>query len=537
MAHKIIFLPLDERPCNALYPRYLAPIAGIELLMPPADVLPHYRNPGNAEALADWFLQHVEQVDTAVVSADLLGYGGLIPSRIGYEPTDEVLGRLEVLREARRRRPDLYLTAFNIIMRTANYNIATEEPDYWSVWGTRIWRTSWLTDRVERLNLPEEVAELEALRAEIPEEFLSDYLTRRSRNHTVNRHLIEMVADHTLDFLFLSQDDAAEYGLPAKEQRDLRRFIRELNVGDKAVVYPGADEVGSVLLARCACHLYRYTPTFFPRWASTDGPRIVADFEDRPLDQTVRGEIYCAGGVVTDSPQAADCVLFVNTPGQKQSYPPYAETATTVETPSRNLPDFLAALRYYASQRQVAVADVAYCNGADPALVPLLPRFIDYPQLAAYAGWNTAANTIGTTVAHAAMRLLGLNHGEGDQLAREAAHQTFLFHRVLEDWGYQSVIRTHVEAKLDEEGQHDKYRLNDGVGEVLEHVARHVNRLGEETFEKWFAHRGSSPNPRVRPEGWELKSISLPWGRTFEIGLELCVGVEATGGAEHEATD
>lgn len=536
MAEKILLIPLDERPCNALYPKYVAPIGGIELLMPPAEVLSSFRTAGNTGALAHWFLENIETMDAAVVSVDMLGYGGLIPSRIGFETTEEVIGRLEVLREAKRRKPDLQVLGSNVIMRTSNSTSATEEPEYWNPNGVDIFRISQLLDRVDRLDIAEERAELEALQAKVDPANVADYFNRRKRNHEVNRAAIRLAGEGVLDFLFLSQDDASEYGVPAREQRTLRSDIRALNMGDKVVVYPGADEVGLVLLARAACQLAGYTPRFFPRYASTGGEDIVALFEDRPLDQTVRGEVYCAGGVTVEGPRDADIMLFINTPGEAQSYPPWAAQSRTVETPARNLPDFLSALRYYAGYLQVAVADVAYCNGADPALVPLLPKFVGYPQLAGYAGWNTAANTIGTVVAHAAMRTLGLHHvGRGDPLMREAAHQSFVFLRLLEDWGYQTVIRTEISEARYEDGKRDEM-TGDDLDATRAEIERRIEMLGSHMFGEWFAGQGSSPDPTIRPEGWDLQKVWLPWDRMFEVGLELCVGVEGMP-AQNHATD
>jgi hypothetical protein len=248
-------MPLDERPCNAWYPRYAAPIAGVELLMPPTEILPSYRTPGNPSALRRWLLENVDAADAAVVSIDLLGYGGLIPSRIGHETTDEVLRNIEALREVRARKPDLPLLAFNIIMRTSDSAVNTEEPDYWTPHGHDIFRLSLLMDRLDRLGLDEERTEHDALRDRLPAEHVEDYLTRRARNHEVNRAAIRLAAENVLDFVFLSQDDASEYGLPAREQRALRADIAALNVGEKVVVYPGADEDGVELLARAASPL------------------------------------------------------------------------------------------------------------------------------------------------------------------------------------------------------------------------------------------------------------------------------------------
>ena len=36
---KIVFIPLDERPCNYIYPDYIGRMSGLELSMPPKEIL------------------------------------------------------------------------------------------------------------------------------------------------------------------------------------------------------------------------------------------------------------------------------------------------------------------------------------------------------------------------------------------------------------------------------------------------------------------------------------------------------------------
>jgi hypothetical protein len=42
---------------------------------------------------------------------------------------------------------------------------------------------------------------------------------------------------------------------------------------------------------------------------------------------------------------------------------------------------------------------------------------------------------------------------------------------------------------------------------------------------RWRLGRPGPASP-LRPEGWDLQKVTLPWRRTFELGLEPCVGVE-----------
>src|SRR5690606_38859347 len=145
-------------------------------------------------------------------------------------------------------------------------------------------------------------------------------------------------------------------------------------------------------------------PKVYPRYSSTKGPFIIPRYEDRPLAESVKGQIYAAGGVLVHTPQEANFMLFLNTPGEAQDEAPRQDRSTTVDTPGRNLLDFTEAILHYTDQGiPAAVADVAYANGGDTAFVTLLLRRVGLKRLSAYAGWNTAGNTLGTVGARASV--------------------------------------------------------------------------------------------------------------------------------------
>src|SRR5690625_7129093 len=74
-----------------------------------------------------------------------------------------------------------------------------------------------------------------------------------------------------------------------------------------------------------------------------------------------------------------------------------------VDTNARNISEWLKKLNFYKGENKlIAIADIAYANGADPVMVPQLLQAFEPHELAGYAGWNTAGNTIGTVVAHSA---------------------------------------------------------------------------------------------------------------------------------------
>ncbi len=62
------------------------------------------------------------------------------------------------------------------------------------------------------------------------------------------------------DYLLLPQDDTADYGWNVAEARGIQALIRSRGLGDHAITYPGADEIGCLLLARYVCREARFAP-------------------------------------------------------------------------------------------------------------------------------------------------------------------------------------------------------------------------------------------------------------------------------------
>ncbi len=64
----VALLPLDERPATGRLAAMVGAVAGAQVLMPPAALLPRLRAPGEHDALAAWLVQAAQHADVAVVS-------------------------------------------------------------------------------------------------------------------------------------------------------------------------------------------------------------------------------------------------------------------------------------------------------------------------------------------------------------------------------------------------------------------------------------------------------------------------------------
>jgi hypothetical protein len=543
----MVFLPLDDRPVNYDYPCYLARIAGYDLQMPPREWLGNPWRPSKHSQLVDWLVHAAEGADLLVVSLDTLAYGGLIPSRTSREPVEDVLKRLECLKDLKSRQPKLPIYASSVVLRISRANSAEEEKDYWATYGSQMFRLSYLEHKIDLgVATTEEKDEKDNLDKEIPQDVYDDYLAGRKRNHRVNLTMIEWLEQGTFDYLLLPQDDTAEYGWNIAEARLLQSTLRLKNLTEKAITYPGADEIGSLLLASVACRQAGFKPKVFPRYSSIRSASVTTAYEDRPIHELIKAHLAPLGGCIVSDVHDADFLLYVNAPAQGQGdaslqyiisneqtdLPPqshqrhpdgvklnlvFQNTQREMQTPERSPEEFLQSLLVDLERRvPVALADVAFANGADLQLGNLLMQHKESIYLAAYSGWNTAGNTLGTTLAHAVLRILSKKCGEDPDQLR--AHYEFLFLRYLDDNFYQALERTKcMTYDLPALGLKETMELlpAERVGVVEERLSQRLLQSAQQ-LEKLFIDAGVVKSVRV-------SNIHLPWQRLFEVGFDVHV--------------
>lgn len=546
------FLPLDDRPVNYDYPGYLARLAGYELQLPPRDWLGNPWQESAHEQLVDWVGKAADTADVLIVALDTLAYGGLIPSRTSPESFESILERLSVLKKIKALRPQLPILASSVILRISRSNSSEEEKDYWSTYGSAIFRLSYLEHKA---NLGaashQEQEERGRLSQQIPAEVIDDYLAGRKRNHQVNLAMVDWLAEGVFDFLLLPQDDTADYGWNIAEARTLQATLRRKNLTDRAITYPGADEIGCLLLASAACRKARFRPRLYLRYSSINSPSVITAYEDRPIHELVKAHLTPLGGSIACSPTDADLILFLNAPAHVQGEaslqwlawqgldalkaelplslnpylkeieadPIYLSTRHEMETPQHNPEEFVRAMtRELESKRPVALADVAYSNGADLILGSLLMQNKGITQLSAYGGWNTAGNTLGCVVAQAVLRLLAQR--EGGELEKTQAHLEFLFLRLLDDYFYQARERTLCMLE-DLPGlglEPNMERLPDNLAEKVEELVRKRLKRAALELERLFIDAGIA-------RAVEVSNIHLPWQRLFEVGFDVHVSL------------
>lgn len=497
---KVLYIPLDERPCNLRYPQDIADInQDIELIVPPIEILGLKKQKAKVDQVIEFINNNFEAADVLICSIDMLCYGGLIPSRLHHDQLSEISSRLELINQIKAVKPELKIYGFSSIMRTPGYSSSDEEPDYYQEYGYEIFKTKYLTDKAERSKLTDqEQAELDSLKP-IPEEIVADYETRRQVN---NDNLLEVLNLLSLDLferLVIFQDDSAPYGYTAIDQKKIKSQIIELELDDQVYIYPGADEVGCSLLLRAYNDFKALKPTVYCEYASTLATTLTPLYEDRPMYETLKHHLSVTGSIITTDENNADYILMLNSPGKtmQESWDQFENKNNEYDS-FRNLKYFVEKIEYFVNRgHKVMIADVAYANGGDLELINLLDRKDLLSKVYGYAGWNTHANTLGTVLA---MGMITPKHNK-QTLRNVQIH-------VLEDGYYQAQIRMDVTRSLLPELDLNYFDLKDKQEQV---IARELELL-------------EAPINKLRIfENINCGDVKLshPWNRMFEVDLQL----------------
>ncbi len=510
---KIVFIPLDERPCTYDYPSMMAKMTdNIEFIEIPRKLMGDLKKPGDIKEIANFLLKECSNADYAVIAMDSLVYGGIVPSRLHYEKENVLVERLNVLKEIKKINPNIKIFAYHLIMRCPSSSGDSEEPSYYALCGREIH----LLGKFEHLSATRELTDEEQkIYDEVKENiaknhyenYVKDYLDRRKVNTNLNLKTLDYVSDGTIDFLIIPQDDSAPYGYTAKDQMVVRNKISQLNLDLKVLMYPDADAVGNALLARTINEINHVKPKVYVRYSSCNEGNIIPNYEDRPVAESIKYQILAAGGIQTVSYPDSDIVLMVNVPldnmlEARHLYDSLNNPNNPGETDlnytvGRNLVEYVEYIKYLISIKKcVCVADIAYANGGDTNLFNLLKNENILFKVNAYAGWNTAANTLGTCIP-----LAMINHLYG----KNQQWLDFMGLRYLEDVGYMSNVR--FEA-FDLFRNEFAWKQIDGKedGKVASYIRKQLY--------SWADRNLNNDEYKV-----EIIKHCQPWNRFFETGL------------------
>jgi hypothetical protein len=502
---RVLLVPLDDRPSSLQWPERLGAIAGATVVAPPREMLGRFATPGRPAAIIAWLRrQDLASFDAAIISLDMLAYGGLVASRtMASATTDEALARIGVVHELKRRAPRLRVYGQSVGMRLAPTADGSGE-------AYRVALARWAeiapsgSDTSGRdTSLARETRELEA---RIPAAALAAYRATRARNHRLNEAAVDLAAQGILDLLVLSQDDARPRGLHVREREALAATVTRRALTARVVLQPGTDEVAMLLLARALRPAGERRERVAAIYADPATADRAMPYEDQPLRETIRRQLMTAGAEFEPDPARATLRLYVlASRGDTSRTLAFADTVT-------------AAMARAGANSGVAVADVdprGNVQGGDSVFTEALLRGRRVADLDGYAAWNTAGNAIGTTLAQALIR-----RAAGGAVNR-TAQAWFLLDRFVDDYAYHTLVRPALQAL-------SRTRQWSAIG-LSPDQAREAEGWATPQLRTQFTRLADV----VLPSGCAARDMvfRLPWDRAFEAEFDFSVHCRQARGA------
>lgn len=162
----------------------------------------------------------------------------------------------------------------------------------------------------------------------------------------------------------------------------------------------------------------------------------------------------------------------------------------------RNFGTMLAFIRQrLAEGKIVTLGDNAYANGADLTLLSTLNHANLLAKIHGYAGWNTNANTLGTSLAMAIQAYYA-----------NEANLDFLVSRYIEDGGYCAYARGIVSENLPAGNTY--FTIVKDEKEILQAIYAQL-----QTFLSVYLSSIAANTT--------IKDLYSPWHRMFEIGFTV----------------
>ncbi|MBR5162832.1 MAG: DUF4127 family protein, partial [Schwartzia sp.] len=470
-------------------------------------------------ALQAWTMTHIGGFDAAILSVDQLLHGGLLASRQAKKTPDDESALLEFLRALHAAHPTVPLYAFSILPRMT-------PPDGLCDWEEqkKLMRYSRLVGKVSREKRPAagDIAELDALRADISPDILSRYEALFTNYADFGERLIRLAEDGVLARLVIGQDDSEPNSIPNLVFRQLSETLAKKQIGeDHVFLAQGADEIALSILAADEAKRAGVTPRIALKYGDDSTPARVLPYMGATMEATALEKIRMARGVPVAPDAGADFILYL------------AANDETMQTPRENAAKEVGEL--LRDNRAVALVDLSEHLRTDEILLPLLiEKEAPIQALTSYAGWNTASNAVGTAVAHAVLLQIAERRAktEDDAMRVAAAHLSFLDGRFLEDCFYLKDVVDHINSSLEKCGAQNgrglEYNYNYPVGSFLLETAlenRRARLADSAAFRVSIEFPAPEGKLRLRVAGLSA-SARYPWPRTFEIDLITKVQLE-----------
>lgn len=496
----IALMPLDSRPCNTQYPALLAEASATTLLEPPQSMMDSFLEEADTAALWQWLETDAATADHVVIFTNSLFCGGLIASRSSgaYDDVDASLARLEDFCRDYKAQEGRSITVVQVLPRLKpnQYDSALfPYVDALTAYG-KVWDAADAAG-----NAAPESAD------GVPAEVLSEYRALQEESAELAKSLNEMAEDGLIDQLLISQDDG-DAQCPANITF---RALAEAASENTRCIH-GADELAMLLVSDLAAGDMAATPVQVVYSGDSDKHRLYP-YESISLEE-ITSQKLALGGLTQDD--AAETTLYLHTDS--------SDAAATKETIAHH-------------DGWLGLADVAQTNQADTALSDTLLAAESLSQINAYAGWNTADNSVGTVCAE--LRTQATLAERWNVLSEEARTQSvqallcFRAVRLGEDVGYMAGLRESLPDAIYAAG------LSDDNAAFLDDAAHErANAMLSDAYAPFGAslaalfdgeHALLLANRSVNVSISDFSaSATFPWARSFEVKIapEMTVTID-----------
>ena len=493
-AAKLVYVPMDNRPVCLAYTVDTLRMAGWEVAVPPDEIIASRYKKGDPDKLLAWLETECRDAYAAVISSDAVIYGGLVASRTHDGDFKTFLERRERLSHLKEKSLGTKIYVFSTIMRTPKMSSGGVEPPYYEKWGPDIFRISALLDKSYSVRLTKaEKLEYDELKKKLPEDILKDWMHRRMTNLEINMELLASARKGNFDYFVLGKDDTAPFSQSHFEARYINDTAKQKPLNNFKM-FVGADQLGMLLLTRAANERKKELPFVYAQYADGKGGKTVPSYEDVEVEKTVKSHIQAMGAVSVKRPGNADLMLMVNTP--YDGITKEASSADNVYEADKNILKFANLIKKEAEQRMVAVADVQFGNGASNALAMQLMKNNASGEIASYAGWNTASNSIGYALSQGILRK---NMDRDD-------HIKMLMVRFFDDWTYQANVRGSLYSEV---------LWPKGINGTS--LGKDKKMLEDEALIRIKKFYGNHIPKRIM----DKLHVEFPWDRMFEIYISF----------------
>lgn len=510
----ILLVPLDSRPVCSTMVQKLGRIVGLNVIVPPKELLDNYRHPANRKKLYEWLNNNISHYQKAIISADILLHGSLLQSRQTTVTPKEQQKFLQGLQKLRQENGmHTAIDIFSIIPRL----LVSDEllPDRW--YQFHLMRYSQLLDMTEINNDPYMTKELLEYQNKIPNNILAKYLALFKNSHQFNLALLEAVRKQQSQVPFniiIGQDDASPFGLPHRNALQLQKFMQHEKLQHHTSITYGADEIASLLLTRYYLQQQKWQPKVYLQFATPNTEFMHMPYMAVSTGAAIRNQLQFVGAAITDDYQAADVILYIHCGDEK-----HLPQKQQVQAISNIL----------AQNKRLALVDLSANFNAEEMLLPyLLDEKVPVNHLCAYAGWNTFSNSSGTAIAQSLLftgRLYELQKAKSEPqqiAALYAQNLQFTIERMVEDYYYQKKLHPQLRPYLESFGITPTDLMPDAKEQTEFSLQKKIS-----LYSCYLLHSnlGRTPFYEDKHNAYYLRDLAigvrLPWNRIFEVSLDV----------------